>query len=364
MSASKFRTYVMPGLVFQGVLIGGGYGTGREIVEYFMRFGPLGGILGMFAITLPLWAVMLAVTFEFSRLFKTYDYRSLLMHLLGRFWVVFELFYVTLMVIVLAVVGSAAGVLLRDFFGIPYLVGVVMMLVAVGFLTFKGTGLIEKSFSVWSIVIYVVYLAFLVVSAVRFGHGIGANLVSGEIVPGWALAAFKYGLYNMCVIPAILFCVSHIETRRQAISAGVIAAVIGLLPAFFFYLAILGQYPDVVAVEIPAVYVLDQARAPALLVAFVIMLFGTLIQTGTGFIHGVNERIQHTLAARGREFPDWQRPVIAIALLVLSLGLAKFGIIALVAQGYGLISWGIFAIYFLPLVTVGLYKIIRQPRTP
>ena len=363
MSASKFRTYVMPGLVFQGVLIGGGYGTGREIVEYFMRFGPLGGILGMFAITLPVWAVMLAVTFEFSRKFEAYDYRSLLMHLLGRFWIVFELFYVTLLVIVLAVVGSAAGVLLRDFFGIPYLVGVVMMLGAVGFLTFKGSGLIEKSFSVWSILIYVVYLAFLVVSALRFGRGIGANLVSGETLPGWALAAFKYGLYNMCVIPAILFCVRHIETRRQAISAGVIAALIGLLPAFFFYLAILGQYPDVVAVEIPAVYVLEQARAPALLVAFVVMLFGTLIQTGTGFIHGVNERIQHTLAARGKEFPDWQRPVIAIALLVLSLGLARFGIIALVARGYGMISWGIFVIYFLPLVTVGLYKIIRRPRT-
>jgi uncharacterized membrane protein YkvI len=354
---------VMPGLVFQGVLIGGGYGTGREIVEYFMRFGPLGGILGMFFVTLPLWMVILAVTFEFARRFETYDYRSLLMHLLGRFWITFELFYITLLVIVLAVVGSAAGVLLRDFLGIPYLIGVVLMLAAVGFLTFKGSGLIERSFSAWSIFIYLVFLAFLVVSALRFGDGIGANLAGGETLPGWTLSGFKYGLYNMCVIPAILFCVRHIETRRQAVSAGVIAAVIGLLPAFLFYLAMLGQYPDVVTQEIPAVYVLDRARVPALMVAFVIMLFGTLVQTGTGFIHGVNERIQHTLAARGREFPDWQRPVIAIALLVLSLGLARFGIIALVARGYGLISWGIFAIYFVPLVTVGLSKIIRRVDT-
>jgi len=362
MSAATFRKYVMPGLIFQGVLIGGGYGTGREIVEYFMQFGPVGGILGLFAVTLPVWVVILAATFEFARLFETYDYRSLLMNLLGRFWVSFELFYVTLLVIVLAVVGSAAGVLLRDFFGIPYLVGVVAMLGAVGFLTFKGSGLIEKSFSVWSILIYVVYLSFLVVSVLRFGDDIGSSLTSGEVHPGWALGGFKYGLYNMCVIPAILFCVRHIETRREAISAGVIAAVTGLLPAFFFYLAILGQYPDVVTQEIPAVYVLERARVPALLVVFVVMLFGTLIQTGTGFIHGVNERIQHTLAARGKEFPDWQRPVIAIALLVLSLGLAKFGIITLVAQGYGLISWGIFVIYFVPLVTIGLYKIIRQSR--
>ncbi len=360
MSAATFRRYVMPGLVFQGVLIGGGYGTGREIVEYFMRFGPIGGLLGLFAVTLPVWAVILAVTFEFARKFESYDYRSLLMNLLGRFWVTFELFYIALLVVVLAVVGSAAGVLLRDFFGIPYLVGVVMMLGAVGFLTFKGSGLIEQSFSVWSILIYVVYLAFLVVSVVRFGSAIGANLSSGETLPGWALGGFKYGLYNMCVVPAILFCVRHIETRRQAVSAGLIAAIIGLLPGFFFYLAILGQYPEVVTQEIPAVHVLERARVPALLVVFVIMLFGTLIQTGTGFIHGVNERIQQTLAARGRTFPDWQRPVIAIALLLVSLGLAKFGIIALVARGYGLMSWGIFGIYFVPLVTVGLYKIIRQ----
>jgi uncharacterized membrane protein YkvI len=360
MSRGGFRRYVMPGLVFQGVLIGGGYGTGREIVEYFMRFGPLGGILGLFAVTLPVWAFMLAVTFEFSRTFKAYDYRSLLIHLLGRFWGIFELFYVALLVIVLAVVGAAAGVLLRDFFSVPYSLGVVVMLAAVGFLTFKGSGVIERSFSVWSILIYVVYVAFLAVSALRFGQDIGAKLLSGETLPGWVVAAFKYGLYNMCVIPAILFCVRHIETRRQAISAGVIAAVIGLLPAFLFYLAILGQYPDVVMQEIPAVYVLQRARAPALLVAFVIMLFGTLIQTGTGFIHGVNERIQHTLAARGRELPDWQRPMIAIALLVVSLGLARFGIVALVARGYGWISWGIFVIYFVPLVTVGLHTIVRR----
>jgi uncharacterized membrane protein YkvI len=308
--------------------------------------------------------VILAVTFEFARTFETYDYRSLLMNLLGRFWFSFELFYVTLLVVVLAVVGSAAGVLLRDFFGVPYLIGVILMLGAVGFLTFKGSGLIEKSFSVWSILIYLVYISFLVVSVLRFGDDIGSSLASGETLPGWALGGFKYGLYNMCVIPAILFCVRHIETRRQAVSAGLIAAVIGILPAFFFYVAILGQYPGVVTQEIPAVFVLERAGVPALLVVFVIMLFGTLIQTGTGFIHGVNQRIEHTLASRGKEFPDWQRPVIAIVLLLLSLGLAKFGIIALVARGYGLMSWGVFVIYFVPLVTVGLHKIVRQPRGP
>jgi len=250
-------------------------------------------------------------------------------------------------------------VLLQDFFGVPYSIGVFLMLAAVGLLTFKGTELIEKSFSVWSIFMYLVYIAFLVVAVLRFGHEIGARFGSGELHSGWAVAAFKYGLYNMCVAPAILFCIRHIETRREAVSAAVIAAVLGVLPAFLFYFAVLGQYPDVLSQEIPVVYVLERVRAPVLLVAFVVMLFGTLVQTGTGFIHGINERIAHSLAAHGREFPAWQRPLIASALLLLSMGLARFGIIALVAHGYGGLSWGIFAIYVVPLVTIGLYRISR-----
>jgi uncharacterized membrane protein YkvI len=364
LSAGTFRKYVMPGLVFQGVLIGGGYGTGREIVEYFTRFGPLGGLLGMLTITLPVWALVLALSFEFARTFECYDYRSLLMKLLGRFWIIFELLYLALLVVVLAVVGSAAGVLLRDFMGVPYSIGVLMMLAAVGFLTFKGSGLIERSFSVWSIFILLVYLAFLVVAALRFGGDIRSGLATGESLPGWKLGAFKYGLYNLCVVPAILFCVRHIETRRQAVSAGLIAALVGLLPAVLFHLAMLGDYPEVLSRETPAVHLLEQARAPAMLAVFVIMLFGTLVQTGVGFIHGVNERIQHAQAARGRTFPDWQRPLVAVAFLVLSMGLARFGIVTLVARGYGLISWGIFAVYFVPLVTVGLYKLIRRHPEP
>ncbi|MEX0742436.1 MAG: M56 family metallopeptidase, partial [Phycisphaeraceae bacterium] len=43
---SRFvRVYLIPGAIFQSVLVGGGYGTGREIVEFFTRFGALGGLL-------------------------------------------------------------------------------------------------------------------------------------------------------------------------------------------------------------------------------------------------------------------------------------------------------------------------------
>ena len=41
------RVYLVPGAVFQSVMIGGGYGTGRELVEYFVRYGVGGALKGI-----------------------------------------------------------------------------------------------------------------------------------------------------------------------------------------------------------------------------------------------------------------------------------------------------------------------------
>ena len=49
---SWFRRYLLPGLVFQSIIIAGGYGTGREAVEFFLEYGAVGGLLGMVPATI------------------------------------------------------------------------------------------------------------------------------------------------------------------------------------------------------------------------------------------------------------------------------------------------------------------------
>jgi len=307
-----------------------------------------------------MWSLLLAVTFEFSRKFRAYDYRTFFMNLLGPFWFVFEIIYFLYMLIVLAVVGSASGILLRDNFGIPYLVGVIFMLTAVGFLTFKGSGLIENFLSVWSMILYAVYAAFLVVGLIKFGPEIQKNFSEGVIQSGWALGGFKYALYNLGNIAAVLFCLNHIEKRKEAISAGLIGGVIGIIPAVLFYIPVVGLYPAVLSEEIPAVFLLQKAGIAALLIVFQVILFGTLIETGTGFIHAVNQRIQVTLKSKGKKFAQWHRPIVAVVLLLIALAISTFGLINLIAKGYGAASWGFLVVFILPLVTVGIYKIIKN----
>ena len=94
------RVYVFPAAVFQSVLIGGGYGTGRETVEYVTQAGGSGGVLSVLWFFVVL-TVVLGASFEFARVFRTFDYRHFFKTLLGRAWWTYEVLAVLLLLLVL-----------------------------------------------------------------------------------------------------------------------------------------------------------------------------------------------------------------------------------------------------------------------
>jgi len=161
MNSRFFKIYVIPGAVFQSVMVGGGYGTGREIVEYFTSHGFMGGLMGL-GIAFACMAAVLALTFEFSRLTKAYDYRNFFKNLLGPGWVAFEVLIILLFLLILAVLASAAGNILQDNFGISYGVGLSIMLAVIGALTFFGRDVIAKVLTFWSFFLYAVFFTFFI----------------------------------------------------------------------------------------------------------------------------------------------------------------------------------------------------------
>src|SRR5699024_11610473 len=75
-------------VVIQSTLIGGGYATGREVVQYGAGYGALGWITGL--TILVGFAIMAFLMFEIARLFRAYDYRSLVKQVLGPFWFLYD----------------------------------------------------------------------------------------------------------------------------------------------------------------------------------------------------------------------------------------------------------------------------------
>lgn len=358
---SRFlRIYIVPGAVFQSVMVGGGYGTGREIVEYFTSFGVLGGAFAL-VIAFAVFGTVLALTFELARVNRSYDYRHFFKQLLGRGWVMYELLVILMFLLVLAVLASAAGNILRDELNLPYFLGIIIMLVVVGLLTFFGRDLIAKVLTFWSLVLYTVIISFFVLVFSEAGDAVMGHISASTASAGWALSGFKYAVYNLATLPLLLYVTRGFETRREASLSGLVAAAIALIPAGLFHVAFFSGFPEVLEQPVPVYWLMQDLGFSVLVVVYSIMLFGTFIETGAGMLQGINDRIDaYLMEAKGTSLPRWAHAAIAVTAVTLSALLSLVGITTLIAQGYGTMAWGFFAIYILPLLTVGAYRIWKS----
>ena len=110
----------------------------------------------------------------------------------------------------------------------------------------------------------------------------------------------------------------------------------------------------------PMNYMLETLGSRAFQVVFQVMLFGTLVETGAGLIHSVNERIARTYSERDWSLPGEIRVGAALGMLGLGAVIAQFGLISLIAKGYGYITYGYLAVFVVPVLTWGVVLIRRQ----
>ncbi len=357
---SFVNRYLLPGLVFQGIVIGGGYATGRELAEFFLPSGPLGGLLGL-CVSALIWSVVMAVSFELCRQAKTYEYRGFFKLLLGRFWVLYEVLYFILMILVLAVIGAAAGVIVHNLLNLDSFFGTFILLVMTGVLAFYGSAVVERFMGLWSVLLYVFYFTMVAWTVYLFSGDIEHSFSTRGIAGNWVLDGIRYAGYNLAAVPAVFFCLRHIEQRHEAFTAGAIAGIIAILPAVFLYVAMMSEYPEISAAILPSTVLLAQLDAPWFEVLFQIVLLGTFVQTGIGLVHIVNERIFATLHERGHSLAPMARGLIAAFLLAIAVLLSVYvGIIDLIGRGYGMLTYAFIAVFVIPVMTVGLMKIMGR----
>jgi uncharacterized membrane protein YkvI len=370
-SAGIWQRYFFPSVTFMSVVIGGGYATGRELAEFFMPAGPLGGLLGML-VTAIVWSVVFALSLDLARATHSYDYRSFFRQLLGRGWVVFEAAYLALLVLILAVLGAACGEIVAHEMGLARWVGTVLFMLCIAMLVYSGSRVIERFFSVWGIVLYAAYVVFFSIALVAFDEPIAAAFASEESVKsGWASGGLSYASYNLVTAPALLFCARYQRQRRESLIAGALAGPIAMLPGILFFVTMLARYPDIAAAPIPLQVLLDALDSRPLAVFMQIAIFGTLVQTGIGVLHGFNERLMGQ--AQGEDQRERTAGVISdtrTVRLLISLGLCvvaivlatRIGLIDLIAKGYGYLSWVILAVYVVPVLIVGTRHLVAPRR--
>jgi uncharacterized membrane protein YkvI len=358
--AGWFKRFLLPGLGVKAVVIGGGYATGRELAEFFLSRGPRGGLYAILFATL-LFSIFCSLTFVAARRFQTFDYKSFFKRLLGPAWHLFELAYVLFVVLILAVYGAAAGAIGNAVFGAPVWVGTVALGAGIAGIVAFGNKAVERLFRDVSYLLYGVYALFIVLALWRFGERVPGGFEANPQTSGWALSGLTYFGYNIVGAVVILPVLRHLTSDRDAVVAGVVAGPLTMLPALLFFVPMVAFYPEVQSATLPSDFLLQRIGIQAFHLLFQAMIFSALLESGTSSVHAINERIDHAWRARrGGALTHRARLAIAVAVLVGCMFLAsRFGLVALIANGYRALSYILLATYILPLVTIGVWMIWR-----
>lgn len=364
----SFGKFVLPGIILQSVMIGGGYATGREIVEYGAKYGALGWLSGLG--TFLGFAVIAALTYELIRLTKAYDFKTFMKTIGGPLWIVFDIVYLLFMVVIIAVMASATGNIVEQTLGLNYWVGVVAITVVVAILNFYGSRLIERFETLGTVALYAGYIIFSVLVIGTFGKNISTvfanhdtSFIGGSVSAGKALwSGVLYCAYNLVVMPATFFTIERQTRRVESVVSGIIGGVLATIPWFLTYFAVMCFYPnpDVLGASVPWLAMMQGTAGPVVIAIFGIVMGWTLIETSTGIIHAALERVNNGLKeAHKPPMTGKQQAILTIIVLVGSMVLSKVGIIDLIATVYNALSYAFLAIYVLPLITVGVYKIFK-----
>jgi uncharacterized membrane protein YkvI len=362
---SWFKRILLPGLALKAFVIGGGYATGRELAEFFLPSGPRGGLMAIGLATV-IMSILSVITFVIARRLQAFDYRTFFKSLLGPGWIAFELAYLLLVVLILAVYGAAAGAIAAAVFGAPEWAGTVALMLAIAGVVTFGNKAVERLFTGVSYLLYGVYALFIILAFAAFGHLIGPAFAAHPETSGWAMGGLTYASYNTVGAVIILPVLRHLVTDRDAVVSGIIAGPLTMLPALLFFIPMVAFYPVIKDAALPSDFLLQEMGLPWFHLLFQAMIFSALLESGTSAVHAINERIGHVWQARtGAELSHRARLAIGLILLALCMFAAgRFGLVALIAKGYRALAYIFLIVFVLPLVTLGIWRLWKHKLSP
>lgn len=244
------------GGAFVGLMIGAGYASGQETLQFYGGFG-LYGIVGMLIqLCLYLWLVptLLGFGYDSLKLPERAKYRWYCGKYIGTFFdIAVPIYLVGVMSIMIA---GGSGILL-DYFGVPKLIGATIIAAVVALTYLSGA---EKLISiVGSCGLFIIAFLFcVIVYGIVTGDELSqANELAEKYdvltgAPNWWIAPFISISY--CVSTSVPFFTSigaTANSRKEAVLGGICGALLMGGIGVLFITALLANLSDVYNADIP-----------------------------------------------------------------------------------------------------------------
>ena len=348
---------------------GGGFATGNQEVNYFVKYGWYSVFLPLVAMLLLGWGHRNALVL--AKDYKTYDYKSFcdaLFHPYEKYFsIVFELGFIMLIVCGVSTSIAGSGALLKSSLAIPYGVGIVTVGTILLLLTIFGSELIVKVLNLKTYFIIVTLLILCVLGiqmgAFNFQHVLANHETFGTSFGDavWYMLIY-IGFQAFTVLPIIS--VSHnIKTTKDCNRFMLFGTLLNGAFLAIICIILLGFSPEVLNQTLPVYFVTTKLDLPWLKILYSVILFVALLGTAISLIFSTIARFEPVLIKRNIfKSLSTRRIFISLVTIALCTGISVFGLTNIVVKGYGSVGYiGLFFV-LLPEIIVGTIKIRKNAK--
>ncbi|MGB4438756.1 MAG: hypothetical protein WBJ13_05915, partial [Sedimentibacter sp.] len=342
---------------------GGGFATGNQATQYYVKFGWTAPFMALIAMALLTLTIRECIIMYNSRGLGSYkELFETLYHPFDKLSILFDIyFYIMVLCAVGAVIAGAASLLTKTY-SLPYVYAVLSIGVMLLALTIFGAAMVSRVSTFMSI-------GILTSCAIIFIMGINAKFPeiktiftvresSGNIFQG-ILKAFTYAGFQSVVIPTMISCGKTLKNKKDVSRSMMIAFVINSAALALSVIMLLGWYGEFTAAgesTLPSLYITKQLGRPYVYWAYNISLFLCFISTGVTTIYGFVEKFEKIKVLSVINKVIVRRIIVSSFIMALSMGISLVGLDKIVKYGYGYMGYLGIAIIIVPFLTVGAYK--------
>jgi len=316
--------------VYVGTIVGAGFATGKEIIEFFSQYGFIGliGILISGYLFIFFGVKIMTVSIRI----KARSYEQVNNYLFGSFFSPFVNIMMFLMLIgVTSVMLSGAGAVFQEHLYVPKLYGVLFTVCLAGLVMIIGTkGLVYvNSFVVPIMILFCFYLAIQVFSLPSFWERIFSDPVAHTKWEGF-ITPFTYTAFNLALAQAVLVpLASEVNDEKSVKLGGIIGGAV-LTVILLSNHSVLMMLPNFYIYEIPMAVMMNQL-ASYLYVAYIFIIYSEIFTSVIGNIYGL-ERLLH-------KYVNINRIWIFVFILFVALIISKMDYGTLLSYLYPLFGY-------------------------
>ncbi|GAA0346482.1 membrane protein [Oceanobacillus oncorhynchi subsp. oncorhynchi] len=281
------------GSAFVGLIVGAGFASGQEVMQYFTSFGIWGTVGGIVATLL-----FIFLGFTFAQLgtdLQAASHKGVIYHIGGRYiGAILDILITFFLFGVAVVMFAGSGSTFEQMFGINTMTGSIIM-VTLTILTLllntqKIIGIIASITPYLIAIIFIILIYSIFTTDLSLAEADAIAKEQASAASNWLLSAFLYVSYNLAAGAALLIVMSGgVKDRKVAGWGGILG---GIMLGGLIILIHIGMFMkiDVVAgMDMPTLALAEQIH-PFIGILMAIALLGMMYNTAVGMFYSFTVR--------------------------------------------------------------------------